>query len=316
VIEAFRRRRHYDVLVTWAERLAFPLAALLWLRRARTPHVAILFWVSKPKKAVPLRFLHRGMDRLLLPTAAQRRFARDRLRLPSARLPEVNWGTDLRFWRPRPGPTDTISSVGREMRDYVTLVEALRPTAIPCHIAAGTVLDVANPWLEGLTARGPLPGHVTVGKLPFEELRDLYARSRFVVVPILPTDNGQGQTAICEALAMGRPVICSRTEGLRGVFDGLEAVRFVDAGDVVQLRAAMAEWWADPAQCERRGAEGRRWVERNHALEAWVTTVAEQARAALAEVGARPAASGARTRLGRWSGRFVTAVRSADGPDH
>ena len=287
VIEAFRRRHDYDVLVTWAERLAFPLAALLWIRRARTPHLAILFWVSKPKKAVPLRLLHRGMARVLLPTDAQRRFARDRLGLPGDRLPDICWGTDLRFWRPFDVPTDTICSVGREMRDYVTLVDALRGTGIPCHIAAGTVRDVANPWLDRLDAAAARPAGVTVCKLPFEELRALYARSRFVVVPLMPSDNGNGQTAIGEALAMGRPVICSRIEGLAGVFDGLEAVRFVEPGDADGLRAAVTDWWAQPEECDRLGAIGRHWVERAHPQDAWVNAMADQACAALDEAQAR-----------------------------
>jgi glycosyltransferase involved in cell wall biosynthesis len=284
VLEAFRRRRDYDVLVTWAERLAFPLAALLWLRRARTPHLAILFWVSKPKKAIPLRLLHRGMARVLLPDAAQRRFARQRLNLPEALVPEVRWGTDLRFWRPLGGPTDTIASVGREMRDYGTLIEALRGTDIPCHIAAGTVRDVANPWLDRLRGDQLPPRTVTVGRLSFDELRALYARARFVVVPLFASDNGNGQTAICEALAMGRPVLCSRIHGLDGVFGDCEAVRFFEPGDIEGLRATISAWWADPAGCDRLGAQGRAWVERRYPLDAWVTAVAGHAREALDEM--------------------------------
>ena len=61
---------------------------------------------------------------------------------------------------------------------------------------------------------------VTIGPLPLDGLRELYARSRFVVVPVVASDMDNGVTVILEAMAMGRPVICSRT---RGQVDVVEA---------------------------------------------------------------------------------------------
>jgi glycosyltransferase involved in cell wall biosynthesis len=273
VVEAHGRRHEVDALVTWGERLAYPLSLLLLVTRSRTPHVAILFWVSKPKKAVPLRVLHRGITRILLPDACQRGYARRRLPIPPERMPDLRWGTDVRFWRPLAGRTDTISCVGREMRDYPTVVEAVRGSGVPCHIAAGTIRHMGNPWLARLEQGEALPAEVTVGRRSFPELRALYARSRFVVVPLLPSDNGNGHTSICEALAMGRPVICSDIEGLRGVFDDLPFVRLVPPGDAEALREALLEWWADPARCDRLGREGRAWVERHYPLGQWVAAV-------------------------------------------
>jgi len=45
------------------------------------------------------------------------------------------------------------------------------------------------------------------------ELRDLYARSRFVVAPLVPSESDNGVTVILEAMVMGKPVVCSRTRG-------------------------------------------------------------------------------------------------------
>jgi glycosyltransferase involved in cell wall biosynthesis len=282
-LEAHRRRHDVDAVVTWGERLAYPVSLLGLLARSRTPHVAILFWVSKPKKAVPLRLLHRGITRILLPDANQRAYARRCLPIPPDRLPDVRWGTDLSFWRPMATATDTISCVGREMRDYPTVVDAVRGTGVPCHLATGSIRDMHNPWLKRLEQGPGLPGEVSIGRCSFRELRELYARSRFVVVPLLPSDNGNGHTAICEALAMGRPVICSEIAGLRGVFDDLPFVRYVPSGDVDTLRAAVLEWWADPAGCERLGREGRAWVEEQYPLGAWVAAVAGQVACSVSE---------------------------------
>src|SRR5580700_9279526 len=40
-LEAFSRRKKYDVVVSWGERLGLPLAAILKATRSRTPHIAL-----------------------------------------------------------------------------------------------------------------------------------------------------------------------------------------------------------------------------------------------------------------------------------
>ena len=64
------------------------------------------------------------------------------------------------------------------------------------------------------------------GRKTFAELRALYARSRFVVVPLLPSDIDNGITSILEAFAMGKAVICTETAGQIGVLEhGVNCLR-------------------------------------------------------------------------------------------
>jgi glycosyltransferase involved in cell wall biosynthesis len=171
-----------------------------------------------------------------------------------------------------------ICCVGREMRDYSTFVEAVRPLEIRCHIAAGAADEGSNPWLR-LEERD-LPPSVTLGAMSPLELRELYRRSRFVVIPLIPSDSDNGITTALEAFAMGRAVICTDTPGQVGVLeDGVNCLR-VPPRDAVALRAAIDRLWADPALCDQLGAAGRALVERNHTIAQWVTavqTVAEDA---------------------------------------
>jgi glycosyltransferase involved in cell wall biosynthesis len=288
--------------------------------------VSILFWVTKPKKAIPLRLVHRGISTLLFPSPHQRAFVRERLGLDEVRVPPLHWGTDLRFWRPDPAiapeQTDTICSVGREMRDYVTLAEALRGTGIPCHIAAGGIREQSNPWLDRLAPDEGLPPEITVGKRSFPELRTLYRHSRFLVLPLLPSDTDNGMTSIGEALACGRPVIRTDILGLRRCHEGLPFVRTVAPGDVDGLRAAVTEWWADPEECARLGAEGRAWVERNQSLGGWVEAVSSATRSAMARGRERdpaprstPAAAGTGPRPSSLDRPLLAARRSDDAED-
>ncbi len=173
---------------------------------------------------------------------------------------------DTRFWRPGDAGDageDLICAVGQEMRDYATLIEALRPLDIPCHIAVGTTIfgTTTDRWWRQSLAQETLPPSVTVGPKSFTELRELYARSRFVVVPLIPSDNDSGITAILEAMAMGKAVIVTDTPGQVGVLeDGVNCLR-VAPFDAVALREAITRLWEDPQlvrapRC-RRPREGR-----------------------------------------------------------
>lgn len=280
---ALREREAYDVVLTWSEPATYVLALLVLLTRSDLQHVSVHSWISKPKKAVPLKLLHRGIRRMVVPPATQHAFALRWLRLPAAKLPDAAWGVDLRFWRAdRPltaETTDTISCVGREMRDYPTLVDALRGTDLPCHIAPGALRAADNPWLSRLDTE--LPRNVTLGTRRGRQLRELYARSRFTVVPLLPSHTDNGVTAILESFAMARPVICTRTPGQVGtVQHGVNGL-LVPPHDPQALREAMLRLWDDPEECARLGANARAWVEEHHSLLQWEAALVASVRGAL-----------------------------------
>jgi len=274
-VAALRDRRDYDLVLTWSEPATYLLALLVLITRVQITHVSVHSWISKPKKALPLRLLHAGITRIVVPPPTQRRFALEVLRLPPHKLPTARWSVDLRFWRPVDAMTDVISCVGREMRDYATLIEAVGRTHVPCHIAAGAVRAVGNPWWDRIDGR--LPDNVTVGVRRGAELRELYAHSRFTVVPLLPSDTDNGVTAILESFAMGTPVICTQTRGQVGVVqDGVNGL-LVPAGSPEALRAAILRLWNDPAECLRLGQNARRFVEERHSVDQWVAALTGRA---------------------------------------
>jgi glycosyltransferase involved in cell wall biosynthesis len=283
-LEGFSRRRRYDAIVSWGERFGLPLAALLKATGARTPHVALFSWISTPTKAALLRRVHSHIHRIVLWSSIQYDFAVNTLGIPTSRIVELRWLVDQKFWRPMNVPTDMICAVGREMRDYATLIEAVRDWNVPCHIAAKVDVGKTDPWMTDLANAGPLPAHLTIGAKPYPELRELYARSRFVVLPLYPTDTDNAITAMTEAMAMGKPVICTRVEGQRDLLqDGVNGL-FVPPRDPQALREAIEYLWSRPDVCERMGREGRKAIERSHTLERFVDGVERAVREAIAEV--------------------------------
>src|SRR5262249_56848779 len=87
--------------------------------------------------------------------------------------------------------------------------------------------------------------------------RDLSATAGVVVVPVVPIDFPAGITTILEAMSMGKAIIVTGTEGLRGiVHDGLTGL-VVPPGDVAGLRAAVRRLREHPEERARLGQAAR-----------------------------------------------------------
>lgn len=279
VLEAFRIRRDYDVVFAWgAEPVAMPFALLLKLSRSRVPFVGLFSWISPAKKAWFLRLARSHVTKLILPPPTQYEFAINQLGIPPAQVVGIPWSVDEQFWRPPEGVRqDMICAVGREMRDYETLIEALDGTGIPCHIAARPVDSRRDRWRRTLGDSGEkaeLPSNVTVGPRNPLELRELYARSRFVVLPLYQSDTDNGSTSMLEAWSMSRPVICSLIEGQRGAIDHGRNGLYVPVGDAEALRKAIIDLWDRPEESARMGQEGRRTVVQRNGVDRFVREVA------------------------------------------
>lgn len=284
--EVQRRRDECDAVVTWGEKLTLALTTVQRFARSSKPHIAMMYQFTKPNIQVPLRLFGGSLHAVITWTSVQRRYLIERLGFPSERVYLVRHFVDQLFYSPRPAEEDTISGVGAEMRDYATLIEAIRGTELRCHIAADHVriphrLRLWDRRLPVDTLSVPSDAKVTKGRKSLSELRDLYARSRFVVVPLVHSDSDNGINVILEAMAMGKPVICSRTRGQVDVIqDGVTGI-YVPVGDPAALRAAMESLWNDPERAHAMGKRARAYVEQHHTLERFASSVRTAAEAAL-----------------------------------
>jgi glycosyltransferase involved in cell wall biosynthesis len=124
---------------------------------------------------------------------------------------------------------DYVFAGGSAGRDFATLVEAVRGTALSVEI-----LTFAP------AALGPVPENVRVrGPLPVPAFLESMAGALAVAVPLDGADSPHGQTTLVQALALGKPVVATRSTGVVDyVEDGVEGY-LVDAGDVAGLRDAV-----------------------------------------------------------------------------
>ena len=167
---------------------------------------------------------------------------------------------DTEFWHPDHPPAHRarpmICAVGQELRDYPTLVAAVRGLDVDVVVAA------ASPWSKRADSSAgiDLPPNVEVAAFGLFELRQLYADAAFVVVPLQETDFQAGITTILEAMAMGRAVICTRTAGQTDTVVDEVTGLYVPPSDAGALRGAIERLVAEPATAARLGAAGRAWV--------------------------------------------------------
>ncbi len=291
VLEVLLRRNQYTHIVAKADRFGLPLAMLLKLVRGRRDLVLISVWLSRPKKAVFLKPLdaHSHLKAIVCASSAQKGIAEWRLGVPADKLHLALQPADDRFWRPDGQPVERmICSVGSEARDYRTLVDAVRDLDVRTEIAVGAIVlrtgDVGadlSAALRPLVA-ADLPDQVEVRQqLDHQELRRMYARSMFVVVPTEDVEFDAGVTVIAEAMAMGKAVIATRSRGQRDLVREGETGLLVPPGDPRALREAIESLLADSAMTERMGRAARAVAEAELTLDGWTAKVAAATRAAM-----------------------------------
>jgi glycosyltransferase involved in cell wall biosynthesis len=200
----------------------------------------------------------------------------ERAGLDPERVHTVLLGADVEWFTPQGRKADEpyVLSVGKDMaRDLQTFASAVGELDIRVEI----VTLPRN--LEGVSL--PPNAHVRTG-ISSTELRDLYDGAACVVVSQQPEgypygSEGGGLTAICEAMAMGKPIVATERAILGDYLDGDELVAPRHPG---ALREAIAHVLGDDAVWQERSARSRRRAEERHSTRRFAEALAPILRAA------------------------------------
>ena len=278
----WKLRNKYQAIVTDGEQIGLPLAALLKLTPGGRPrHLMVVHVLSVPKKMLFLDWFgaQSCIDRFVAYSHRQKQFIEQRWQLNSERVVWTPFMVDQRFFAPgvvnakqlrRP----QICAVGLERRDYSTLLEAIQG------LDADVIIAAASPWskVKDRTSQQAVPDNVTVKKFSQFDLRQLYADSEFLVMPLQAVDFQAGITAILEAMAMGKAVICSRVPGQTdAVIEGETGV-YVTHSDPIELRKAIENLLANQECSARMGMRGRELIESNMNLDCYARGFADLVR--------------------------------------
>jgi glycosyltransferase involved in cell wall biosynthesis len=277
VAEVWLHRNRYDHILAWADRIGLPMATLFKVTRSDSDLMMVSTWATRPKKAFFFKTLHVETHlRKIFARSRQAELMEHRLGVPSTKLQVEPRGVDDAFFRPMPEvPVENlISSVGWEARDYRTLIDAVRPLSVNVELAVGAIAkpllsDTTGPVAQSLKeiAGDGLPQNVILTQRKPKELRQMYARSKFVVITVKDVEFDAGVTATTEAMAMGKPVVATRTPGISDLFIDKEHGLYVPPENPAAMREAIEYLLNNPREVERLGRAARAKVEREHRLD-------------------------------------------------
>ena len=287
----FQLRHKYRVIFTDGEQVGIPLAIFLKYfgrkssdkteEERAAAHLMIVHILSVPKKQIFFDYLgiHTHVDVFFVYSTWQKTFIEERWGVEPERVVWTPFMVDGEFFSPNAVLEDIrpklnlnypglplICAIGLEFRDYPTLVEAVDGLDVQVVIAAG------SPWSkrDDTTDGYQIPDNVLVQRFSQFELRALYAASEFVVMPLYHVDFQAGVTAILEAMAMGKAVVCTSTPGQTDCITHDENGYYVPPEDPQTLRIAINYLANNPEEAKRMGQRGRDRIENEMSLKWYV----------------------------------------------
>jgi glycosyltransferase involved in cell wall biosynthesis len=268
---AFNRRTRHNAIFSTSEKMAIPLSMLLSICKQKVPHVVVVHKLSSAFKSQLFRAwpLQDTFSSVISVCRAQAQYAIAELGIPAAKVHFVYHNVDQRFFRPLDLDSGNyIVAVGREQRDYETLLHALAGTGLDLVVVASSPWSSTNTPLQ-ISERVTITGHIS-----YQALRELYAAARLVVLPLHDVPYAAGSTALLEAMAMGKPVIVTRSQGLADyLVDGQTGV-YVTPHNPSELRDAILSLWDQAAKRTCLGCNARQAVEENMTIDLYVDRVA------------------------------------------
>jgi glycosyltransferase involved in cell wall biosynthesis len=249
--------RRCDAALSFFESSSTVILLLRRLLRFKAPVMLFDIGLSetwRPRKLL-LAFIVPRADAIFVLGSSQVDYIKRRWRT-NAVVEFLLQSTDTDFYSPaESAPNGPILSVGDDAgRDYGTLLQALDGMGAPVIIKSRMVTEdkARRPNIDVISSR-----------LNELEFRDLYIKSRFVVIPVSDQVTASGITSVLEAMAMGKALIVSNSTGLRDYLSHEETCLLVPCGDAGALRAAIVRLSNEPETCERLGANARRFVEQH-----------------------------------------------------
>jgi glycosyltransferase involved in cell wall biosynthesis len=268
----------YDCVLSLSERVGLPLARTL---NPRVRHVVIM---HHPMSSMKLRMMQlmdakRRWDKIIAISHAEAEGLKEMLDLPDNKVTALLTPVDTDFYDPAHvsfplEEQDHIQSLGLSHRDYPTLIRAMRKLPdIPCYLRVGST------WVDHKAGHEnevlPPNIHLKPYIQPLE-LRESYARSRFIVVPIKDdTQWSAGCTSVQIGAAMGKAVIASDRPGLANyVIDGETGI-LVRTGDEQDMAEAIEYLWRNPEKAAQMGEQGRARQVALHSMDRWLEDIVQ-----------------------------------------
>jgi len=261
---AFRRRKDFDVVLSWSMRIGICYGAIerLFSRQPGPMHIVRDFHINLDRTSPTYRFRLRAlrfaiprMDLVLTTSQIEQSIYQHIFNLPPDRIfffPDA-FPTQFLAHKPPPVQDSYLFAYGNSDRDFSTLLRAVKKLDIKTIILSQNF----TPHQKDITP------HVQVinEKVSEDVLIRLIESARAVVLPLRSNKTAAGQNVMLESMALGKTVIVTANPAtLEYARDGHSALFFV-AGDWKQLRQIITATISDPRKAEQIGRNAKKQVQ-------------------------------------------------------
>ncbi|MDD9971609.1 MAG: glycosyltransferase family 4 protein, partial [Myxococcales bacterium] len=233
---------HLPVCTKWTE---FYLAGL----KRKVPHIAFAFNQDPMPTGLQKQFaerLYRRVDRFVVYSTAEQKLYSQSFGIPLERIEMIHWGVvppEVDPEAPRQVEGDYITSIGRTGRNYRDFMAAMHK------LPDVRAVVVAAP--ENMVGIDVPPNVEVRTNVPFPDTLNILYHSRFMVLPLHPSDIPYGHGTAVLGMHLRRPVVVTAGEALTDyVQEGKTGMMF-PAGDVDALADRIRTLMDDQALNDR-----------------------------------------------------------------
>ena len=274
-----------DLIFCPGEEIGIPLAATLGTSSNR-PKIAVWFHRIdglKGRMALKLFQVAQRVDLFLVSSRANKSFLRQYLDIPEAKIQFLWHPLDCEYFQPKFQPKDafenqtrpSIVSVGLEQRDYRLLAAATARLDVDVKVAGYSQFHSRMAAFPSV-----MPENMSNKQYQLPELLQLYHHADVVVISLKQTIAAAGVTALLEAMACKKPIVCVRTHGLDEYLSDEAAVMTVEPGDIRGMQTAIQYLLDNPGQAQSRAERAYQLVRQRHHVEQQVQVMTELIRGA------------------------------------
>lgn len=259
----YLRKHKYPLVFAMSERVGIPFAGLQRLFAGKKPFISMIHsWSQRQEIAWSKLNLFATHDAIVVHCRSMKSHLTT-VGANSDQIHVIPFSVDHRFFSPivniEPNQGYAISVGEPRTRDYSTLFKAVADLPMNLLVAA------SGSWYarEKKTAVGTIkPDNVTLTRnVPLLELKRLYSKSQFVILPLRDSIASYGLTVILEAASMARPVIAFHSRGIQDFIINGETGILVEAGSQSAMKEAIQYLLCNPQEAKRMGQNARQRVE-------------------------------------------------------
>ena len=265
-----------DVVFCPGEEIGIPLATICDRQKIKPKIVVWLHRITGLRTRVALKLFRvaNSVDLFVVSNLTNKEFLNTYLGVPLEKILFLKHFVDNLYFTPGTGgfpkPRSLIMSVGLEYRDYQLLAEATANLDLDVKIAGFS-------QFQSRTARylpQVMPENMTNRRYSWSELIELYHSADLVVICLKENTTAAGVTVLLEAMCCQKPIVCTRTEGLKEYLQDEQAVMTVKPGNVEELRNAITYLLDRPEEAQQRAKRALQ-LARRHNLDSQVKVLGD-----------------------------------------